>query len=699
MQAHVPITSIRAQQFCSKWGAEKLGDILRRVQNSFVYGAFQKWQAYVQVQINAAAAEKYLKFEAGRTVVNMLRSWKRKKLVMALNKWKFVISEQREKEMQEAALLITRIARGYVARCRVWRLKATRCAVFVQCLVRRHLAKRRAAQRRLEIASNHAAVAVQKMWRGRLGRIERERRIQGMARQAAALMIQRYARGYQAKVAAKRRREDLRRGKATTLMQKVGRGWLARRRLEEMRVQRELAARTTMLQALIRGFIARSVNGPKVREWRSAIRIQAKFRAHKASEYVRAKRQARAENVGAVLLQKIWRGKQGRASAWEVRRDKAAQDLQRVTKGFLARKSVGAQLADAKEQRQREKAAIEIQTRGRGLLARKKAAALSKQRQVQMKEEEASRVLQRVARGFLGRRRARMMRENREWLLQQDALKEERRACATTVQRLFRGYAARKAFPWLKAEIERTRQATGFVSLATREQREAAAEDIQRIIRGFLTRRRLKEQARQRAWEQQQEAWEAEMRAAREMANAAGAEEARAAVAAKKEEMERLAQQAKDRVAEERRAAAALSSARDQAARAAEKARNLAEEAARAEQEALEAGMKADEGASSKTARYNALASEMNARVVSLNAKIASTEAQAKAAQAKVLELEKEVNRLRGMLTEKDETIKSMEGQMEEVKKGKEMVKEQAAVRIQAQMRGFLTRKYMGPVL
>jgi hypothetical protein len=177
-------------------------------------------------------------------------------------------------------------------------LRLQRAAIKIQCVLRAHLAKRRAHALRLEAA----ALYIQRIWRGWRGRLDFLEELRCLW---AAQLLQRNWRGY-----AGRQWFALLRMQTAAVghMQRVWRGALARRRVRRLRGRQDRGA--TALQALVRGYWGRKRAFAVRRATYSATAIQRVYRGHlgrreagrERDKYVFSKSQSAGIEFGRQML-------------------------------------------------------------------------------------------------------------------------------------------------------------------------------------------------------------------------------------------------------------------------------------------------------------------------------------------------------------------------------------------------------------
>uniref|UniRef100_A0A5K3FUT7 Calponin-homology (CH) domain-containing protein n=3 Tax=Mesocestoides corti TaxID=53468 RepID=A0A5K3FUT7_MESCO len=399
-----------------------------------------------------------------------------------------------------AALHIQAVYRGYLVRtqlrrrygsCRISEISKirVRCAVVIQCHVRRWLALRRVtAVRAFNFARTSAAIYLQcrvRRWITQRRRNRAARVIQVAwrthRRTVAAVRIQRAVREW-----LNRRRE-----RSVVRCQALARGWLARRM-----VSKRLAFVITV-QALGRAFIARKKVEARLSSMhRAAVVIQKTWKGH-------LERRKYLETRSKVIrLQVSWRGSLARYRfvALRKRRERAAlviqhwwcavRQRQRFLRQLRAVQTIQKHWRATLEHRARVLLAIQLQALSRGWLARQ---------DIRLKSQSAV-TIQRHVRGWMARRQVKWMRDHllrvqclcRAWLVSQRL--QRRHAAATVIQRAWRTSNQRRAFLRTRQLVILVQRRWRAVLAARRaaallETRTAAAVTIQSSWRAHLARR------------------------------------------------------------------------------------------------------------------------------------------------------------------------------------------------------------------
>jgi hypothetical protein len=289
----------------------------------------------------------------------------------------------------------------------------------------------------------------------------RSYRVVKRKKRIAATTIQRRVRGFLVRLKKKR-------AKAATKMQAFGIGFIIRQRMK----LRHYAA--TRLQTVARGRQGRKmVNGMKDDYEKASQVTQRAFRGHQGRQKAKKKRslkmQQEAEQQSALAIQRIHRGKTERAEADKRRKMKKEHDvlesgatrIQAMFRRLVAYRRVISMKKD--QQARRFRAANSIQALSKGFLARQ--IYLRRLNDLSAFPYQVV-VIQRYARGWLVRKR----------MLEQARRAESELGAANLVQRMYRGYRGR--LEW-EAKYEETWS------------REIAALRLQRAFRGFRARRKI----------------------------------------------------------------------------------------------------------------------------------------------------------------------------------------------------------------
>ena len=197
VQANCPVTNIRAQQYCQKHGLEKLNQLFNRIAYQKMIAAIQKWRETIEFEKNQEKVDNYMKWKGSRRLIKMVQEWDLKQLMSAYDKWHHTIMQLKKKELDHNAVQIQKVARGYLGRRRVRRMRRrNKSAIQIQRVGRGMLGRKLAREKRWEKKRHDAATLIQLRWRGyegrKLGKIIKQKHRE----YEAACLLQRAWRGY-----------------------------------------------------------------------------------------------------------------------------------------------------------------------------------------------------------------------------------------------------------------------------------------------------------------------------------------------------------------------------------------------------------------------------------------------------------------------------------------------------------------------
>jgi hypothetical protein len=274
--------------FCQRWGAEKLERVLIKVKLHKKHNVFSRWKEVVEWDACQEQAQKYLQWRGGNVILKLLQDWRKRAIAVSWKTWADEILVQRAFERSSAARAIQPIIRGWLHRLRV-----------------------------LNLCLNRSATVIQRHYRGVCGR-----RVATVAaiiaiEHAAATKIARCFRGYKGRQLADAVAEARRQLRACQFLQRRVRGWIGKRLANAMYLAalQNRAART--IQCFVRCFAARKVKRMRIHhrtEVESAVKMQCAFRGRMGRT---AFAEAHKRRDGARLLQRQWRGLQGRKTVEE----------------------------------------------------------------------------------------------------------------------------------------------------------------------------------------------------------------------------------------------------------------------------------------------------------------------------------------------------------------------------------------------
>ena len=509
VQQHCPVTNIRAQMYCKRWGMEKLNAQLTRLQNSRVSAAFHKWVDVTEMERCQELAERYLRWKGSRLMIHIFQNFMFMKMNSAWNTW---TSATRAMILQEKifnAILIEKMVRGLLARLRVRMIIRNNGAIPMQALWRGHVARKYVARLKWEKRRNEAALRIQLAYRSYIVRKFQKTAQAEQYRAWSVVNLQRVVRGHLARVRVRRIRRQRLELHATCLIQAWYRGCKARKYVHMLIIMREREAAATAIQT-------------QWRAWRSrqyVARLRAAVEAAATEEQIRlkeerlaaARRRDAEKKAAATRIQQAQRAKVARQEAQRRREEKARQDAERAK----AEAEAAAQRAKAEEEaeaaRAREAAAKKMQATVRGHAARKEVAKKKTEIEEQQGSDNASLKIQRMTRSKLARnelaRRKELERKAKEAII-----KRKRDDAALRIQTQYRVYKgalakhlqlraeqalkeAERREAVLKLQSQMRKRRAQVLTKQRRVQQNAATK-LQSQMRGALARSNLKEKVR-----------------------------------------------------------------------------------------------------------------------------------------------------------------------------------------------------------
>jgi hypothetical protein len=216
----------------------------------------------------------------------------------------------------------------------------------------------------------------------------------------------------------------------STAFQKLSRNTEAGFMKKYLKRKRDLVLAATRLQRVLR----RNAQGKILRFilkcHRASLRIQCVYRGHRDREYVAAYRMV--VHSASTIIQAVYRSHTSRERTKRLRAEmnRAALDIQRVYRGHGGRKWT-------RWVRQTASSAVEIERVARGFMARRRAARWKLARFKRRVQIPAAKVIQRLWRGHHGRRIAAVKREFRQQLYVLNP-------AAICIGRILRGFLARR---------------------------------------------------------------------------------------------------------------------------------------------------------------------------------------------------------------------------------------------------------------
>ncbi|KAH9141197.1 hypothetical protein AeRB84_014606 [Aphanomyces euteiches] len=516
VQANVPVTSLKAQLFCQKWGAEKMNALLSRILLNFQARAFFKWRDYLVFLQAKAKADKYLKCKAGSRLTTLMASWEHKMMARAWVVWTRECQEEARNEKMSSAIEIQRLVRGFLARTAVVRHQERVGATHIQRIVRGFLGRRFVARRRTSILEHTSATLLQRAYRGFAGRRLARILFQSQAETRGAMRIQRAFRAYQQKLFARAVAQTTRLHAAATTIQSAGRRLLAVREAQRRRHAKLRETSARLIQRVARGMLGRRRCAAQRQQRLAAVKIQSHFkgsqgrrRAKRVRDEKAVKRLMVRRERAALRIQAAWRGKTGRYAyhvklrakkekelQMQLTRHKSAVRIQAVYRGYKCRllcAHLSAERAFRRRREQQQRAALKIQALWRGYHGRL-GVHLKKQAKAAIEREEklATVKIQSIARGKIARQEAQREEQKRRREIQRQM---QREAAATTIQSAVRGKFGRKRAAAKRALYQTSAQEA--LSKLVKHAKEEAAIRIQCCARGYLSRQKFRRRLRE----------------------------------------------------------------------------------------------------------------------------------------------------------------------------------------------------------
>ncbi|OQS04536.1 hypothetical protein THRCLA_03243, partial [Thraustotheca clavata] len=516
VQANCPVTSLKAQLFCQKWGAEKMNKFFSRILLNFQARAFYKWIDFITFLAAKIKADKYLKCKAGSRLNTLMHSWKHKSMAKAWFAWSDMVTEQAHNEKTSCAMEIQRIARGMLVRVGHLHHLQDIGAISFQRLVRGHIARVHVKKFKRDILENKCASLLQRCYRGFAGRRLGRQLFRIQAQIRGASVIQAAFRAYQQCLLAREILNAKKKIRASTRIQCASRRKLAYLEAARRRCTKREIEATKDLQRCVRGWLGRlRVKGLRHRH-KSARDIQRHykgFRGRRMAKRVRqeksAKRLAVRRERAALRIQAYWRGVTGRY-AYHLRmrakreydhqlaaqREQSALKLQCLYRGYKARvycNQLDVERALRRRKDLQNKSALKVQKLYRGWHGRR-ISHLRRQAKLALDREEnqAAIKIQCLARSKHARTRVRRIRLDNK---RKAIVRRMREQAATQIQAGIRGHWGRKKAAAKKALYETNAQAA--LAKLVRQTKEDAAIRIQCCARGYLSRERYRARLRE----------------------------------------------------------------------------------------------------------------------------------------------------------------------------------------------------------
>ncbi|RYG66812.1 hypothetical protein EON64_08910, partial [archaeon] len=337
-------------------------------------------------------------------------------------RWRQAVNFLKSTEDFSAAVQIQRTYRGYVGRVSAKRAVTLRAAEAIQRTFRVHCAQkfaRRAMRRRLLLVSVRR---IETMWQKFRWRRTLNKIFLSKQQNRSALCIQRVFRGH---LGRKKYRAKLLRAlqeDSAGRVQSVFRMYKAVLRVEARRLEKRRNDAATSIQKIVRAYFVRKVWRVRWRRHQAAKTIQCFRRVCLAiREFTRRKRR-----YAATQIQRVVRGQQGRARflrLWEARRVLQAQMLAKRTESIRSLEPII--VGHATRRRIKEPMSIHRTRRNNaarilqtlfyalylGLKARRRVRQIRADNAEVLRRKAAAKQMQRIGRGYVARRRYNKLRE------------------------------------------------------------------------------------------------------------------------------------------------------------------------------------------------------------------------------------------------------------------------------------------------
>ena len=560
VQQNCPVTNIKAQLYCQKWGLEKLTELFNKIAYRQMIAAIEKWCEFVDYHVNQEKAENYLKFKGSRRLVKMLEDFDLKQKAGGWDKWVHVMLAERQLEQNKAATDINRVVRGFLGRRRVLNICTGRAAIEIQRVARGRMGRNRYKKIWQEHREEWAAMVIQVRYRGYKGKQLGKIIMKKKREYDAACVLQRAWRGFEGRRITRLIAQKKKELEAVLYIQGAWRSRVARKLVATMRAAIAEEESALYIQAWWRAVLgyregqARLIaHRTQVAREEAALKIQGAWRIFAARKKVEHARLVRA----CLRVQCAWRCKKGRftlhlkrAAKKELEREEAeaASKMQSLFRGRNARRRIA-------QQKEEANAATTIQGRFRSRMAKKTLAQKRYQAEQSRKRSEQRALEDRMAlriqcawRGKQGRLGAHLRAQA------QKARDEEEAKAAQAIQARIRGRLTRKEIR--EADEKRRKEAEAAIQQAKRDKAKAteeahAAQLIQARFRGQQARSEIDELRAAKALEDQRK-FEDEMAAEQRKKEA---EEQAAKEAAMKKQLELLKKQKEQEEAEQAHAA------------------------------------------------------------------------------------------------------------------------------------------------
>ncbi|CAB1118732.1 unnamed protein product [Ectocarpus sp. CCAP 1310/34] len=345
-----PVQHPRAVRFLRRWACERLAILADEILVSRAAAALERWRRASAAIAMAERKEAYLRYQGTSKLLFSLDKAYLRRLAKGWVQWGAFVEAERARERRlleySAAILIRRAVRGFQARrLRAWLKKVAQDK-------QRHL----------------AAVMITRYAKGKVARVRYARLKAGIERARAGELLRRVGRGMIGRRKTKRLREDRARWKVSLSLQRLHRGRVGRRLFLSITKARRERLAATKIQAITRGKWGRQQAGSlvrRIREDAAAQQIQRAARAWLARQLVRRLREEEQRlrairSIATLNIQRVYRGHRTRVlhgARLEMRRsrlrgeDAAATKIQALVRAHLSKRTVAKLSKTRKEKR------------------------------------------------------------------------------------------------------------------------------------------------------------------------------------------------------------------------------------------------------------------------------------------------------------------------------------------------------------
>lgn len=475
-----------AVNFARHMGVRKM-EIALQILSKYNMGvAIRKWKKFVEYFHAVRLTYKSLRYLGAFRLFHILELAYDNKLVRGVQRLLESKRHYEEVEIEAAILEIQRYWRGCIFRWHRWHEKENKRVVVIQKLVRGFAVRKKLDDVKYKKKLRDAVRMIERAWKNLVWHRIMKKRRELDRQNLATIKIQRIYRGYLGKERVRKIRLFRAQVAGAIRFQSLWRRYKAVIRVDFLRLHLKEVRASILIQSVIRRFLAWIVVQDKRERLAACKLIQRVFRGHQGRIRVRNI----IRTLKAVVIQRVYRGHCGRQRCKQLRFHRDNFDrLQHSALVFVAPLLLGYRIRrryrnEIKKRVQRKKmAATIIQRRLQALhLGGKVRLALKAERDRIQRDKEARRAkiirkkleersavsIQRVIRGFLGRRRVKRLAEEKKIEEEERArrvpmyfrLKEDYyrnltlfcRTAAIKIQACYRGHLARLRVAKLRSE-------------------------------------------------------------------------------------------------------------------------------------------------------------------------------------------------------------------------------------------------------